>query len=65
MTQFERLVFRLRKHEKEHIESGNLAVSVPKWNEIKKLRKQIDDHLDDRMNLSFKFGDDNENKRQN
>ena len=65
MNEFERLVFRLRKHEKEHIESGNLAVSIPKWNEIKRLRKQIDDHLEGQMNLSFKFGDSNENKRQN
>ena len=65
MTQFERLVYRLRKHEKEHIESGNLAVSIPKWNEIKRLRKQIDDHLEGQMNLTFNFGESNENKRQN
>jgi len=61
MTQFERLVYRLRKAEKKHGESG----SMNEWNEIKKLRKQIDDHLDDRINLLFQFGDDNENKREN
>ena len=59
MTQFERLVFRLRKHEKKHGESG----SVNEWNEIKRIRKQIDDHLDGCMNLSFNFGESNENKR--
>lgn len=62
MTQFERLVSRLRKAEKKHGESG----SMNEWSEIKKLRKQIDDHLDGQMNLSFKFGESNdENKREN
>ena len=61
MTQFERLVYRLRKAEKKDGESG----SMNEWGEIKRLRKQIDDHLDGCMNLSFKFGDDNENKREN
>ena len=61
MTQFERLVYRLRKAEKKHGESG----SMNEWDEIKRLRKQLDDHLEGCMNLSFKFGDDNENKRQN
>ena len=61
MNEFERLVFRLRKAEKKHGES----VSMNEWSEIKRIRKQIDDHLEGQMNLSFNFGDDNENKREN
>ena len=61
MTQFERLVYRLRKAEKKHGESGIMN----EWSEIKRLRKQIDDHLEGQMNLTFNFGESNENKRQN